>query len=159
MTNKEPFLDPQKQLLLEKYCSPKSDTFGNAYKSALAAGYTDSYAKNIMHIMPDWLSEGVGDMKRLRKAERLMDNIMELPAVDEEGRVDNSLISNQIKVIGIVAKGPGKAKYSERTEVTGRDGGAIQYENLNELSDAELARLITEGKSGDGEEGDGEASS
>lgn len=39
--------DPQKQAFLHNYYSPESDTYANAYQSAVAAGYSKSYAKII----------------------------------------------------------------------------------------------------------------
>lgn len=39
--------DPQKQAFLEGYYNPVSDTFGNKYRSALNAGYSESYARII----------------------------------------------------------------------------------------------------------------
>lgn len=39
------------------WTDPAQSTFANAYKSALKAGYSDSYAKNITHLAPSWLSE------------------------------------------------------------------------------------------------------
>lgn len=41
------FNDPKKQAFLEGYYNPLSDTFGNKYKSALNAGYKESYARII----------------------------------------------------------------------------------------------------------------
>ena len=39
--------DPRQQLFLAKYKDPKSKTFGNAYQSAVAVGYTEDYASSI----------------------------------------------------------------------------------------------------------------
>lgn len=44
----ELILDPKKQKFLEAYYSPESETYANAYRSALAAGFSPSYAKVIM---------------------------------------------------------------------------------------------------------------
>ena len=150
----EQFLDPQRQLFLEHYCNPKKDTFSNAYLSAKAAGYSENYAKNILYVLPDWLTDRVGDMKRLRRAERLLDKIMDHEHVDEQGKIDSALVGNQIKAVTLVLKGIGKSKYSERSEITGKDGGPIQTEDLSELSDEELDRLIKESKGGESKEGE-----
>lgn len=155
-------LDPKQEAFLAAYTSPKSETFSNAKQSALKAGYSESYAINIMELMPDWLSDSIGDMKRLRKAERLLDKVIDMEAVDEEGKVDNALIANQIKAATIYAKGLGKGKYSERTEHTGKDGGAIGIAtlNLNELSDEQLnAILQRRSREGTSEEGVGKEAS
>lgn len=138
-------LTPQQELFLAYYTDPKSDTFSNATQSAIKAGYTKSYGDNITTLLPDWLLESIGDMKRLRKAEKRLDQILDLEPVNDEGQVDNSLIANQMKAINLVTKGIGKSNYSERTEVTGKDGGAIEINNVTELSDDELINLTTAG--------------
>jgi hypothetical protein len=115
-------LTPQQEKFLENYTNPKSDTFSNAMQSAIKAGYKESYADNILALMPDWLCDYIGDMSRLKKAEKKLDEILEIPAVDPEGKVDNSLLANQIKVASLYAKGLGKHKYSERSELTGANG-------------------------------------
>lgn len=114
--------DPRQSLFLAYYLDPKSETFSNALQSALKAGYSQEYAESLTYQLPDWLSESLGDNKRLQKAEKKLDEILEMPAVDQEGRVDNALISNQVKVATLYAKGLGKHKYSERTEHTGANG-------------------------------------
>lgn len=38
-------LNPKQEAFLEAYYSPRSETFGNVYRSALAVGYSESYAK------------------------------------------------------------------------------------------------------------------
>lgn len=124
MANKR-LLTPQQENFLAYYTDPRSETFSNAYQSALKAGYTKEYSENITSQLPDWLSESLGDMNRLRRAEKRLDQILDLEPVDDEGKVDNALIANQMKGINLVAKGIGKHKYSERTEHTGEGGSAI----------------------------------
>ena len=109
-------LTPQQELFLASYTNPKSDTFSNALQSALKAGYTQEYSESITAQMPDWLSENLGDMKRLRKAEKVLDNILELAPVDSEGKVDNALLKTQADVGKFFAKTLDKKKYSERVE-------------------------------------------
>ena len=156
---KERLLDPKQEAFLHYYTDRRSNSFCNAYQSAIKAGYSESYALNIKHLLPDWLSESIGDTTRLRKAEQLMDKIIALEAMTEDGKVDNSLIANQIKVISLIAKGIGKGKYSERTELTGKEGGPIETKDLSELSDEELDRLIALSSSRESKEGEGEETS
>lgn len=61
-------LTPQQELFLKSFLDPKSDTWSNYRKSALKAGYSEEYAKNLSHLMPDWLSDIIEDDKVLRKA-------------------------------------------------------------------------------------------
>lgn len=116
--------DPRQQLFLAGYLDPKSSTFSNAYQSAIKAGYEEEYAKTILSQDLDWLSESLGDLSRLKRAEKRLDQILDLEAVDGEGKIDNSLLANQMKAITLVAKGIGKEKYSEKVqqEHTNPDG-------------------------------------
>lgn len=109
-------LTPQQELFLSYYTNPKSDTFSNAKQSALKAGYSEEYSNNITGQLPDWLSESLGDMKRLRKAERVLDRILELDPLDQEGKVDNALLKTQADVGKFFSKALDKKKYSERVE-------------------------------------------
>lgn len=115
-------LTPQQELFLERYTNPKSPTFGNATQSALSANYSREYAENITGLMPDWLSENIGDMKRLKRAEKNLDEVQNLPIVDEEGKVDVQLIEKRNKVDMFLAERLNKQKYSTRIEQTGKDG-------------------------------------
>lgn len=124
----ERLLNPQQELFLASYTNPKSETFSNATQSALKAGYSQDYADNIMALLPDWLSENIGDMKRLRKAEKNLDEVQNLPIVDEEGKVDVQLLDKRTKVDMFLAERLNKAKYSTRTELAGKNGEPIKIE-------------------------------
>lgn len=52
------FLDPKKQDFLEKYYNPESETYANGFRSAIAAGYSESYAKNLITENPRWIKIG-----------------------------------------------------------------------------------------------------
>lgn len=114
--------DPRQTLFLSYYIDPKSVTFSHAHDSAIKAGYSEEYAKNITGQMPDWLSESIRDNDMLAIAEKRLKQILNFEPVDEEGKIDNSLLANQMKAINLVAKGIGKNKYSERIENTGANG-------------------------------------
>lgn len=58
-TTKPIKLKPKQRRVLEAYLNPKSDTFGNLYKSCIKAGFSNSYALNIAHLNPSWLSESI----------------------------------------------------------------------------------------------------
>lgn len=73
--------DPRQALFLASYLDPKSITFSNALQSALQAGYSQEYAENLTHKMPAWLSEAVGNHAMLAKAERNLNEILDLPSV------------------------------------------------------------------------------
>jgi len=50
---------------IEGYMDPKSDTFGNSYQSALKAGFSESYAMNIMKpsVGLDWVKQAYNIMR------------------------------------------------------------------------------------------------
>lgn len=119
-------LTPQQELFLERYTNPKSPTFGNAKQAALEANYTETYADNITTLLPDWLLENIGDMKRLRKAEKNLEEVQNIQIYNEEGKVDAQLVDKRTKVDMFLAERLNKAKYSTRSELTGKDGEPIE---------------------------------
>lgn len=112
----------QQQNFLAYYTDPKSTTWSNALQSALKAGYTETYASNITVSMPDWLLENIGDMRRLRKAEKNLDEVQNLDIYNEVGRPDPQLIEKRTKVDMFIAERLDKTKYSTRQEHTGANG-------------------------------------
>lgn len=71
--------DPRQALFLSYYLDPKSKTFSNALQSALKAGFSEEYASVLTSQMPDWLSDKLSKLNMLTKAERNLDEIMDLP--------------------------------------------------------------------------------
>jgi len=110
-------LTPQQSQFKEFYLDPKSETFGNAYRSALRADYSDEYSKNITSHGTDWLSEIIRDYERLQKAEKVLDKTLEMEADDP------AKLRIQTDVAKFVAKGMAKHKYSERVEKDITSGG------------------------------------
>lgn len=79
-------LDPRQSLFLAYYLEPKSQSFGNATKSAILAGFEEDYAKNIWNRMPTWLSKKVDEFKTsrlLEKAESNIDKMLEMDTVEQ----------------------------------------------------------------------------
>jgi hypothetical protein len=127
--SKEKLLTPQQELFLSLYTNPKSETFSNALQSALKAGYAQEYAESITYQLPDWLSENLGKMTLLHKAEKVMNKTLDLEAVDEKGKTDNQLLAIQNKTAHFVAETLGKnTGYSKRTELTGKDGEKLSIQ-------------------------------
>jgi len=138
----ETLLNPQQELFLSYYTNPKSDTFSNAYQSAMKAEYSKEYAENITSLMPNWLSESIGDMKRLRKAERNLDEVQNLQIIDSEGNIDVNLIDKRTKVDMFIAERLNKTKYSTRIEQTGKDGKDLIAEPISDEDKKALLSLI-----------------
>lgn len=59
VTSNQHVTNPQQDLFLDAYLLPDSPTFGNAYKSALKAGYGDDYARQILSpaVGNQWIKE------------------------------------------------------------------------------------------------------
>lgn len=131
------FLNPQQEEFLHNYTNPKSPTFGNALQSALKAKYGQEYAESITYQLPEWLSESLGDMKRLRKAEKNLDEVQNMDIYNEDGKPDAQLIDKRTKVDLFIAETLGKDKYSKRTDITSK-GESIVFmptEVLNKIND------------------------
>jgi hypothetical protein len=107
-------LSPQQSLFLSYFSNPKSETFGNAYQSAIKAQYSEEYAKNITGQMPEWLSENLGDMRRLKKAEENLTEVQNIDIKNDEGKVVPELVRERTKVDMFVAERIGKNKYSTK---------------------------------------------
>ena len=129
-------LTPQQAEFIAFYTDPNSPTFGNALQSALKAKYSQEYSESITAKMPDWLAENVGKSKRLKKAEKNLDEVQDLNIKNEEGKVIPEILRERTKVDLFIAETVGKITYSKRTELTGKDGGNIEinivkYEDNN----------------------------
>lgn len=59
LSDKNNLLSSQQVDFLNYYLDPKSETYGNAKRSALKAKYAEQYAENITNILPKWLSDNM----------------------------------------------------------------------------------------------------
>lgn len=117
-------LNPQQEEFLSYYTDPKSETFGNALQSALKAKYSQEYSENITSLMPDWLSENIGSLKMLKKAEKNLERMLDMDY--EEDLQKAKLVQDTSKFI---AERLGKSKYSSRVEQTGAGGRDLIPDN------------------------------
>lgn len=58
---KAPQLKPKQALFIKLYTDQKSETFGNALKSALKAGYKQEYAEKILGVMSENVATSMTD--------------------------------------------------------------------------------------------------
>lgn len=105
---KKELLDPRQILFLELYLKPGTETFSNAYKSAIAAGYSETYADNIRVKTLDWVSENVGEVTKdelVKKSKRVL---------------NKTLDGDDIKLAQDTAKFVAKSdiEFSEKTDIT-----------------------------------------
>lgn len=107
-------LDPRQKLCWEYYADPKSETFGNAYRSALKAGYQDATALRITD--EEWFTDKYKSLNMLDKAEKNLNEFLEIE--DKKGE----RFRVKADITKFVAERVGKAKYSTRNEMTGAEG-------------------------------------
>ena len=115
--------DPREQIMWEIYISKLSKGIDNAYESATKAGYSEDHSRNIT--MQGWYKERKAKLKRkdmLSKAERNLDRVLDYSTEDIDGKVLTAVASLVIDVSKTIVKTLGKEDYSERQEVTGKDG-------------------------------------
>lgn len=120
---------PRQAQFIEFWNDPKSETFGNAYGSALRAGYAESYAKLISSVGLQWVSEAnARRMKFVEKAEKNLDKLLD----SEDERVQADITKFTLTRLK-------KDEYSERSEITGKNGqpiavkGAVTDEEFDSL--------------------------
>lgn len=77
-------LTPRQTAYVRAYTSPESLSFGNAYQSAKAAGYTDQTARNITHLQPNWLSDFMGNMGIVISPDEIMQQLTGVIRSDTE---------------------------------------------------------------------------
>lgn len=124
--------NPQQELFLKYLLDPKGSTFGNFLQSALKAGYAQEYAESISYQMPNWLADALGKSRMVSKAERNLDTALEggLDDLEKGGR------PIQWKATEMTLKTLKKEDYSERTEVTGKDGKDLQINVIDYTKNA-----------------------
>lgn len=112
-------LTPRQQLFKQYYLDPESETFSNAYQSAIKAGFEDKYGKNITGQGTDWVSEIIRDHEMLNQAEKNLKEFLVL------SNPEAPFVKIKSDITKFVAERLGKRKWSERTELTGEGGGPI----------------------------------
>lgn len=101
-------LAPRQRRFIELYLDVGSNTFGNCYKSALGAGFTDQTARNLTHNKPKWYSEIIGQNEGMQP-EHLMLKLAEIINSKSE------TTQNKLKAIDMMMKH--KGMYQASTQV------------------------------------------
>lgn len=73
--------DPRRQSFAIAYFDQSSDTYSNALQSAIKAGYTSEYAKNLLANKPKWLWDIVGKMDLIDDLKKNLKYHVNLPTV------------------------------------------------------------------------------
>jgi len=113
-------LDPKQALCIASYKDPKSETFGNMYRSALLAGYPEVTARQLTSQKPAWLTENTqNDVEAVQKAEKNLRkyNNYELDPDNIKTKRDIEVGKMQIDASKFILKTQARAKYSEDKEI------------------------------------------
>lgn len=106
------------------YLKPTSETYSSAKKSAIKAGYSESYASIITSF--EWFKKKLRHMNLYRSAEKVLDEALKVPHIDREGKVDAAVLRVKTDTAKHVTKNLGKDDgWTERTETTGKDGTPV----------------------------------
>jgi hypothetical protein len=103
--------DPRQDAFKQAYYNTESLTYSNALQSALAVGYSQSTAKDLLHNRPAWLSEKWGEAKVFEPDELLA----KLSAIIEDG---NTSTRDKLRAIELMMKNRGMLK--DRVEIDER---------------------------------------
>lgn len=131
---------PQQQEFLKNYIDPKSATFGNCLQSGLKAGYSQGYSESLTAQMPDWLADALGKSRKVLKAENNLDMALDGLLDDpEKGKKEI-----QWKATEFSLKTLRREDYSERKELTGKDGKDLIPDTLTDEEKIKLRKLLGE---------------
>lgn len=114
-------LDPKQEAFLKAFLDPKGACFGNYRQSAMKAGYSQDYADNISVEMPKWLEESLGKSRKVAKAEKNLEMALDGLLDDPE----KGAKQYQYKATEFTLKTLRREDYSERKELTGKDGESL----------------------------------
>lgn len=121
-------LDDRQIRFLSYYLDPKSETYCNAYQSALRADYNERYAAQIVSLGTEWIQEATRRRERmLVKAERNLDEFL-----DSKNETIKASTSQ------FIAKTIGKKFYSEKSPLEDDEGKNVLAplaDSLKQLAD------------------------
>lgn len=109
-------LDPRRLLFWQLYLDPSSETFSNALQTALKVGYEESSAAQIT--VTDWFLEKLRSMNLLNKAEKVLEDALELKHFDSKGKFHLDRLQTKLATAKFIASTKGKDEgYSTKSEV------------------------------------------
>lgn len=145
-------LDPRQKLCWDLYVNPRSETFGNAYQSAIKAGYKPKTAKCIT--VETWFMEKTRRLNLLNKAEDVLEECLDMPTEsytsditgEKEAIITSpALIKIKQDTAKFVAERIGKEFYSSRTELTDKDGEKLIPDTMTQEKANEALKQYMDG--------------
>lgn len=124
---KAPTLSIKQLNMWKNYIDPKSSTYGNAITSAVKAGYADTTAHSITGL--PFFKDKLRRLNMLTRAEKVLKKTLIMETKDKiTGKEQADLLRIQVDAAKHITKTLGKDEgYSERSEVTGKDGSPIVF--------------------------------
>ena len=105
-------LKPKQKLTISNWLNPESETFGNLYQSAIKAGFARSYALNLTHLKPSWLSETLD--QQVLEPEHLKQGVQKLAT----GKIDSrSVDDTRLKAFELLGRWAGMDNNNSGTTV------------------------------------------
>ena len=153
-------LDPRQLSMLEFYMDPKSPTFCNIRQSSIRAGFGEEYAVHVGQT--PWFQDAqITRKEMLMKAERNLNEALDLDVVEQavgafgplvEKDTGKPIMKRNVKVMELkhdaskfIASRLGKSDgYSERTEVTGKDGQSLPTPILASITMTKIENRVEE---------------
>lgn len=87
---------------MEYWVTPSSETFGNVYKSGIKAGFSKTYAKNLLNVAPKWLLTYID--RTDFTADHIKAGIQRLATMDFTEQQSRSPADTNLKAFEILAK-------------------------------------------------------
>lgn len=104
--------DPRQELFISYYLNPDSETWSNAYRSALKAGYAEEYAQSITAQGTSWFSESISDNSLILKATKNLESAL-IGQLDDPEKGGRPL---QMRATEFVLKGLQKTKWGDKVD-------------------------------------------
>ena len=124
------------------YTDPNSETYCNAYQSAIKAGFSDSYARSITHQSPDWMTADARRVQMLHQAEKNLQAIANWS--EEDFKHNPQMYKIWQDTNKFLSERLGKEHYSTRSEVTGKGGKQLFSEEHRQIAEQALSSLFTD---------------
>lgn len=114
-------LTPRQLAFIGNYCKQGGATFGNAYRSAIKAGYGEGTAKHIMAQLPEKVEQKIvegldekGIQKEIVEKLRWLTRILSDPAERKRTQISDTVAIRGLELLGRWLK-----MFSDRTELSG----------------------------------------
>lgn len=140
-------LDPRQAPFLEYLFDRKGETYLDVVASAVKAGFSESYAIVLKSRMPDWLSKRVKRVGMLAKAEKNLNEVLELETKEKDlvgnEKENPQLLKIKVDVSKFIAETIGKDDYGKN------EGGYGNTFNTIIFSDEQSAEIARRRLAGD----------